>query len=503
MAGPEIAPAPARPLAAYLDRVVDEAMRSSGPFRDEQVLPTAHGPRSLRTTGQIIPGADPRSRYVLLINDDLTDERAASAQIHHMAHHDTLTGLPNRVLFREQLDAVLAAPAPRRPVTAVLCLDMDNFKVINDALGHPVGDALLRALASRLRQELREHDLLARLGGDEFAVVLPGLASVDGAGVSAQRLIDAVRAPFLIDGHTVSVGLSIGIALAPGDHDSGEQLLRCADMALYEAKRNGRNRFEYFRLEMDETARRRRSTEMDLREAVTGQQLELYYQPIIDTLYSDVTGYEALIRWQHPQRGLVMPQAFIPVAEETGLIHEVGALALHQACREAASWGTEQSVAVNLSPVQFKSDRLKAVVASALAESGLAPGRLELEVTESVLLDNSDRNIETLKALKALGVRIALDDFGTGYSSLSYLRSFPFDKIKIDKSFVQDVEQSRQSMAIIRAITGMSRSLEIQITAEGVETREQYERLREEGCSHFQGYLFGKPVPAGQRLKRL
>ncbi|PVZ20035.1 MULTISPECIES: bifunctional diguanylate cyclase/phosphodiesterase [unclassified Pseudomonas] len=490
-------------VADYLDHVVDEAMRSGAPFRDEGVLPTALGPRSLRTTGQVILGADPRSRYVLLINDDVTDERAATAQIHHMAHHDILTGLPNRALFRQRLDTALASPAPSRPVTAVLCLDMDNFKRVNDALGHGVGDALLRALASRLRQELREHDLLARLGGDEFAVVLPGLAGAPGAAVSAQRLIDAVRAPFLIDGHTVSVGLSIGIALAPGDHDTGDQLLRCADMALYEAKRNGRNRFEYFRLEMDEAARRRRAIEMDLREAIAKQQLELYYQPIIDMGHNTVTGYEALIRWPHPQRGLVMPLDFIPIAEETGLIHDVGALALHLACREAASWQSDQTVAVNLSPIQFKSGRLQALVVSALAESGLAPQRLELEITESVLLDDSEGNIQTLKALKALGVRIALDDFGTGYSSLSYLRSFPFDKIKIDKSFVHDMHNSRESLAIIRAITGMSRSLEIQITAEGVETREQYDRLRGEGCSHFQGYLFGRPVPAAQRVKQL
>ncbi|MFF7709730.1 EAL domain-containing protein [Pseudomonas sp. NPDC007930] len=490
-------------VAEYLEQVADEAMRTQDAYRDEENLQTAHGVRTLRTSGQVIPGADPRSRYVLLISDDITDERAASEQIQHLAHHDTLTGLPNRILFRQRLDQTLATPLPRRPCTAVMCLDMDNFKVVNDALGHAVGDALLRALALRLRPELRDPDILARLGGDEFAVVLPGLRDAQSAALSAQRLIDAVRAPFLIDGHTVSVGLSIGIAVAPYDHDNSEQLLRRADMALYEAKRNGRNRYEYFRLDMDEAARKRRSIEMDLREAIAQQQLELYYQPITDMSRTRVTGYEALLRWQHPLNGLVMPMDFIPIAEETGLIHEVGTLALHQACREAMGWNDDQTVAVNLSPIQFKNDRLLEVVRSALEESGLPPHRLELEITESVLLDNTDGNIQTLQALKELGVRIALDDFGTGYSSLSYLRSFPFDKIKIDKSFIHDMQQSRESLAIIRAITGMSRSLEIQITAEGVETAEQYARLREEGCSHFQGYLFGKPVPAEQRVREL
>lgn len=490
-------------VAEYLERVTDQTLRSQLPSRDEASVPVTLGMRTLRTRGQVVSGADPSSRYVLLISDDITDERAASEQIQHLAHHDPLTGLPNRILFRQRLEETLASPSPRRACTAVMCLDMDNFKIVNDALGHAVGDALLRALVTRLRPELREFDIIARLGGDEFAVVLPGLRDAQAASLSAQRLIDAVRAPFLVDGHTVSVGLSIGIAVAPADHDTSEQLLRQADMALYEAKRNGRSRYEYFRPDMDETARKRRSIEMDLREAIAGQQLELYYQPITDMSHSTVTGYEALLRWQHPTQGLIMPMDFIPIAEETGLIHDVGALALHQACREAMNWAEHQTVAVNLSPIQFKSDQLVQTVRSALAESGLPPNRLELEITESVLLDETPGNLHILQSLKALGVRIALDDFGTGYSSLSYLRSFPFDKIKIDRSFIHDMQESRESLAIIRAITGMSRSLDIQITAEGVETAEQYARLREEGCSHFQGYLFGRPVPAEQRVREL
>ena len=488
-------------LADYLDRATQAAMRSDLPYKTQEDLHTPIGLRTLRTRSQVIPGSDPRSRYVLSITEDITDEQAANAQIHHMAHHDILTGLPNRLLFRQRLEEALADKQPKRPFVAALCLDLDNFKVVNDALGHSFGDALLRAIAQRLRGELRERDTLARLGGDEFAVVLPGLRRGEDAQLTAQRLIEVVRPPFQIDGHTLTVGLSVGIALAPSDQDSGDQLLRCADMALYEAKRAGRNRLECFRLEMDEAARKRRAIEIDLREAIGSHQLQLYYQPITDQGHQQVTGYEALLRWQHPNRGLIMPLDFIPIAEETGLIHEVGAVALHQACHEAASWANGQTVAVNLSPVQFRHHTLVDVVRAALTESGLDPQRLELEITESVLLDSNHANLATLQALKALGVRIALDDFGTGYSSLSYLRSFPFDKIKIDKSFIHDMQESRESLAIIRAITGMSRSLAIQITAEGVETADQYSRLREEGCSHFQGYLFGKPVPAAERVK--
>ncbi|HBH63158.1 MAG TPA: GGDEF domain-containing protein, partial [Erwinia persicina] len=287
--------------------------------------------------------------------------------------------------------------------------------------------------------------------------------------------------------------------------DSGmatpDELLRCADMALYEAKRNGRNRYEHFTERMGDIAQKRRAIENDLREALTSRQLRLYYQPITNHQHREIIGYEALMRWLHPERGIIMPVDFIPIAEETGLIHSLGAYALYEACREAATWPGEQSVAVNLSPLQFKNSALVSVVEAALKESGLAPHRLEVEITESVLLDNTLVNIHILQNLKALGIRIALDDFGTGYSSLSYLRSFPFDKIKIDKSFINDMHDSREALAIIRAITGMSRSLDIQITAEGVESNEQFERLKEEGCTLFQGYYFGRPQPSESRLQ--
>lgn len=486
-------------LSQCLERLTDQGARAQGLHHGEEQVATSRGLRILRTRTMAIRGNESSNNYVLLIADDVTDENAAQAQIQHMAHHDSLTALPNRTLFRERLEQALRKGESSQRMTAALCLDLDHFKNVNDALGHEFGDKLLHALAGRLRGVLRQQDTLARLGGDEFAIVLPGIKHADDAERTAQRLIDVIRPPFLIEGHSLSVGLSVGIALAPSDHNTCEQLLRCADMALYQAKRNGRNRFEGFRLEMDEAARKRRTVEIDLREAITHKQLQLHYQPIIDQQHNSIIGYEALMRWQHPENGMVMPLDFISIAEETGLIHELGAMALHEACREAMRWPGEQSVAVNLSPVQFKNGGLAELVACALKESGLAPQRLELEITESVLLDNTNSNIQTLQALKALGVRIALDDFGTGYSSLSYLRSFPFDKIKIDKSFVQDMWESQEAIAIIRAITGMGRSLQIETTAEGVETDEQFARLKEEGCSHFQGYLFGKPVPADQR----
>jgi len=488
-------------LSSFLTTLTDQCLRAEGLHHSETQLHTALGLRTLRSKTLTIRGKDSRSSYVLLIAEDVTDENAAHARIRHMAHHDSLTSLPNRALFRQHLEDALQQGAAAGKLTAALCLDLDNFKNVNDALGHEFGDKLLRAIATRLREVLRTKDTLARLGGDEFAVVLPDLKRAQDAQLTAQRLIDTIEPAFIIDGHSLSVGLSVGIALAPQDQSSPEELLRCADMALYEAKRNGRHRYEYFHPHMDEVAQKRRTIETDLRQAIVDKQLHLHYQPIIDKRESRIIGYEALIRWQHPEHGMIMPLDFIAIAEETGLIHELGALALHDACHEATTWPDGQSVAVNLSPVQFKNSGLLAQVQVALAESGLDPTRLELEITESVLLDNTQANIDTLQRLKALGVRIALDDFGTGYSSLSYLRSFAFDKIKIDKSFVHDMGESLEAIAIIRAITGMGRSLQIEVTAEGVESDEQFMRLKEEGCSHFQGYFFGRPQPAEQRVR--
>jgi diguanylate cyclase (GGDEF)-like protein/PAS domain S-box-containing protein len=489
--------------AAYVNQQMARGLRDSNVHAAESLVETAIGPRTLRSrvlrNQHTVGGAD----YVLLVAEDVTEELAAQAQIHHMAHHDALTGLPNRTLLQQRLQQALEQADKSQRLTAALCLDLDNFKNINDALGHAFGDKLLRALAQRLRRELRDEDTLARLGGDEFAIILPNLEAREMAHLVAQRLVNAVEPPFLIEGHNCAVGVSIGLAFSPDDHHQPEQLMGYADMALYEAKRNGRNRYESFRYELDEAARTRRMMEMELRTALHLGQLEMYYQPIVGERGQEISGYEALMRWVHPTKGTIMPGDFIPIAEESGLIHEIGNRALNLACQEAASWSDDHSVAVNLSPVQFRSANLVDTVEMALVDSGLPPRRLELEITESVLLENSVENVATLRALKALGVAISLDDFGTGYSSLGYLRSFPFDRIKIDMSFVRDMTESREALAIIRAIMGMSTSLMIKTTAEGVETVEQMEQLLAEGCSHFQGYYFGRPVPADERIQTI
>lgn len=489
-------------LAGYINEQTRQCLNLSAMRQTEDRLRTAIGPRVLRTKALRRIDHEAQADYVLLIAEDVTDEIAAREQIHHMAHHDALTGLANRTLLHEQLDTALKECATNSRRVATLCLDLDKFKNINDAFGHAFGDKLLRAVAERLRGVLREEDTLARLGGDEFAIVLPRIEHAEDAYRTARRVIECIAPAFLMDGHNFLIGVSIGIAVTRDAQLPSDQLLVHADMALYEAKRNGRNRYEVFHQDMAEAAQRRRSMEIDLRKALHLGQLQLYYQPIVGIDDTRITGYEALMRWQHPSKGLIMPMDFIPLAEETGLIHEVGTRALNLACQEACTWNTEQSVAVNLSPAQFKNRELVNIIKLALDDSGLAPHRLELEITESVLLENSEENIQTLRALKSLGVGIALDDFGTGYSSLGYLRSFPFDRIKIDKSFVHEMGNSREAMSIIRAITGISSSLLIKTTAEGVETQEQFALLKAEGCSHLQGYLFGRPVPMGERKKR-
>jgi diguanylate cyclase (GGDEF)-like protein/PAS domain S-box-containing protein len=487
-------------VAGYITAQLARAVPGVDAAPAECLVTTPIGQRTLRSRTVRSSRPDGEGDYTLLISEDVTEELAAYARIHHMAQHDGLTDLPNRAHFHERLESALAADASRHTMTAILCLDLDHFKQVNDALGHAYGDRLLLDVAKRLQKQLRGEDTLARLGGDEFAVVLPGLRRLDEAKFLAQRLIDAVAPPFQLDEHSFKVGLSIGIA-SSNAAGTAEGLLRFGDMALYEAKRNGRNRHEVFRPEIEEAARIRRQMEADLRRALHLGQIEMRYQPIIDRQGGRISGYEALMRWHHPVRGQVSPVEFIPLAEETGLIHELGHRALILACQEAMTWTAGESVAVNLSPVQFGAPGLVDMVALALADSGLDPARLELEITESVLLENSHGNVKTLRALKELGVGISLDDFGTGYSSLSYLRSFPFDRIKIDRSFVRDMGESRAALAIIRAITGLSTSLLIKTTAEGVETREQFVRLQAEGCTHFQGFLFGRPEPAAQRVQ--
>ena len=382
---------------------------------------------------------------------------------------------------------------------AVLCLDLDHFKDINDALGHPTGDDLLKAVAERLGQAIRETDTLARLGGDEFAIVQVEANDQPAQSAAlASRLVDVISAPYDINGHHVVIGTSIGVSIAPTDGTEPDQLLKNADMALYRAKADGRGTYRFFEADMDARAQSRRALELDLRAAVACGQFELYYQPIQTIGAGEIIAFEALVRWNHPTRGMLQPNDFIPLAEQTGLIVPIGDWVLRTACSEAAGWSRKIHIAVNLSAVQFKNRKLVESVEAALSASGLAPDRLELEITETILLHDYEGTLATLRALRNLGVRISMDDFGTGYSSLSYLHSFPFDKIKIDQSFIRELANREESMAIVRAITGLGKSLGISTTAEGVETREQLRLLRSEGCTEVQGYLFSPPCPAAE-----
>jgi diguanylate cyclase (GGDEF)-like protein len=406
-----------------------------------------------------------------------------------MARHDALTGLPNRVAFADDL-ANAVRRAARDGSAAVMCLDLDRFKSVNDTLGHPAGDALLKQVAARLKGCVRETDTVARFGGDEFAIIQTQAEQPEAATVLAHRLIEALSAPYDLHGHQAVIGVSIGIALAPADGTDPEILLKNGDMALYRAKSEGRGSFRFFEPEMDARMQARRRLELDLRRAVARNEFEVFYQPIINVDLQTISSFEALIRWHHPERGLVSPAAFIPLAEEIGLIDTIGRFVLQQACRDAASWPDEIKVSVNLSPVQFKNATLLEAVTTALALSGIAPQRLELEITEGVMLMETESTLALLHQLHALGVLIAMDDFGTGYSSLGYLQSFPFDRIKIDGSFIRNINKDDSSLAIIRAVAGLSRSLGMATTAEGVETEEQLERLRREGCREIQGFLF-------------
>jgi diguanylate cyclase (GGDEF)-like protein len=381
---------------------------------------------------------------------------------------------------------------------ALFCLDLDNFKNINDTLGHPIGDALLRAVAQRLRSVVGEDDTIARLGGDEFAILQPA-SNPYAAEVLAGRVVDVLASPIVIEGHEINTGLSVGIALAPSDGTAADHLMKCADLALYRAKAEGRGLFRFFEPEMDAHIQRRRALEIDLRRALSSGEFHLVYQPLLNLANNALTGMEALLRWNHPDRDL-SPAEFIPVAEETGLIVPLGEWVLRRACAEAAHWPDAIRVAVNLSPVQFRNRGLVTMVTQALAAAGLPATRLEIEITEAALLQKDEMTVAMLHQLRALGVRISMDDFGTGYSSLSYLRSFPFDKIKIDRSFIADIERNGDSEAIIRAIAELGASLGIATTAEGIETPEQLELVRRAGCTEVQGYLLSKPRAAAEVL---
>jgi diguanylate cyclase (GGDEF)-like protein/PAS domain S-box-containing protein len=439
---------------------------------------------------------------VLLAVVDVTEQREAAARIAHLAHHDPLTGLANRTLFRMRLSEGLErCDGAGEPGLGVLYLDLDGFKDVNDAYGHPVGDRLLVAVAERLRRILPQGDLVARVGGDEFALVQFG-AGRDESERFACVVVEALSRTYEIDGHQVNIGASVGVSVAPADSDDADTLLKNADIALYRAKADGRGVHRFFEPQMAATIHQRRTLEADLRQALRAGEFQIYYQPIIDIETNEIVASEALLRWFHPMRGAVPPSDFIPLAEDTGLIVPIGEWVLREACREAASWPTPIGVSINLSPAQFRSRALAQAVMSALAASGLAAHRLELEITETVLLAENHANLSVLHRLRGLGVRISLDDFGTGYSSLSYLRSFPFDKIKIDRSFVQELPENHECGAIVRAVAGLGQCLGVATVAEGVETLDQLARLREEGCTQMQGYLFSRPTPAAE-LRRM
>ncbi|TIS59834.1 MAG: EAL domain-containing protein [Mesorhizobium sp.] len=425
--------------------------------------------------------------------DDVTESRRAEERMAHLAHHDTLTNLPNRWMFRERLDQALgdAKDAP----LAILSLDLDRFKAVNDTWGHPAGDWLLKCVAKRLQRCIRnETDVVARFGGDEFAIIQFNTRGAD-AEKLAKRIIDTVGKPFRTRSRDMLVGISLGIALYPDDGKDADTLLKNADMALYRGKSEGRNVYRFFEPGMDALVRARRALEADLEAALPRREFELDFQPIMNIASSEIVGAEALMRWHSPMRGLVPPDGFIPVAEETGLIVPLGEWALRKACTVAASWPHAMRIAVNVSAVQVKSSGFARSVVSALAFSGVPADRLELEITETVLMDESDTVLKTLKQLRDLGIRIALDDFGTGYSSLAYLRRFPVDKIKIDRSFIRDID-NRDTAAIVRTIIGLGAELGITVTAEGVETEAQLDTLRKDGCVEAQGYLIGMPSKA-------
>jgi diguanylate cyclase (GGDEF)-like protein len=428
-------------------------------------------------------------------HQDITEQQRNQEKIQYLARHDPLTEVANRTSFQEQI-VELQPRIDRGERIAVLAIDLDHFKNVNDALGHGAGDQLLKQVATRLTRCCRETDLVARLGGDELAVLQVAIDQPQSAGVLAQRIVDAIAQPFDVVDHQLVIGASIGIAVAPDDGKDADTLMKCADLALYRSKAEGRGRFHFYEVGMDIVQQRRRDIAAGLRRALERGEFALAYQPLINVADQSIRGFEALLRWNSPEFGAVSPVDFIPVAEETGLIVQIGEWVLRQACTMAANWPKSIDVSVNLSPVQFKNRALVDEVEAALGDAGLAPGRLDLEITESALLIDNKVTLATLHRLRELGVKLSMDDFGTGYSSLSYLRSFPFDKIKIDRSFVRDSSESEDAKAIVKAAIGLGQSLGMLTTAEGVETETQLELIRRHGCTEAQGYLFSKPLAA-------
>ena len=471
-----------------VDRYVHMVLRDIA-HRNVMVIATPDG-RSIQIVNE--PLAD--GGWVAT-HEDVTERQRAEQRITHLAHYDALTDLPNRALFHEQLRRELTHATPERPL-AVLYIDIDEFKSVNDSLGHLIGDELLKSVAFSLRGCVRETDFVARLGGDEFAIVQTGVSGASDVTELVNRIFEAIRAPYECLGHQLTTDASIGIAMAPWDGFDLDQILKNADLAMYAAKAAGRRTSRFFVPSMEAEVRARRILETDLRQAIIDGDFEVFYQPCLSLRDDNITGCEALLRWRHPQRGMISPADFIPIAEETGLINQLGEWVLATACKEAATWPDHIRLAVNVSPVQFRSGTLALKVIAALAASGLAASRLELEITEAVLIRDDDAALAILHQLRDVGVRIALDDFSTGYSSLSYLQRFPFDKIKIDRCFITDLASPEGSSAIVQAVVNIAADRHMTTTAEGVETEQQRELLRALGCSEMQGYLFSAPKPA-------
>ena len=481
--------------AEALFPLADEALhtRSLQTIAEQTVHTPHNGTRILTTRNLSIPDETGEQRYLLSLAEDITERKEAQARIEHMAHHDPLTDLPNRAAFTERLALAIDGAVEGKESFAVLSIDLDRFKEINDTFGHAVGDGLLRELAGQLGA-LAGEAYLARLGGDEFCIITPNGHQPALAERLAGRIHAAVAMDRELDGQHLRVGISIGVAIFPADGTDATTLLNNADAALYRAKAAGRGKTRFFEIEMDNKIRERRTIQHELASAIEQNHLRLHYQPLA-RIDGKVVGFEALIRWHHPSRGMVSPGIFIPVAEESGLIMRIGEWVLREACGEAAGWAHPLHIAVNLSPIQFRHGDLPGLVHTVLLETGLAPNRLELEITEGVMMEDFSRSLSILRRLKALGVRIAMDDFGTGYSSLSYLQAFPFDKIKIDQSFISNVRSNPQSAAIVRAVIGLAHGLNLPVLAEGVETRDQLEFLAAESCNEVQGYLMGRPHP--------
>jgi diguanylate cyclase (GGDEF)-like protein/PAS domain S-box-containing protein len=476
-----------------------DLLRSGGSmfFEDYPIVTPGQRQRFINVRKLVIRDNAQKPQFIVGVIEDVTDRKTSEARIAHMAHYDALTDLPNRVYFREQLEQALKR-VKRGEKLAVLFLDLDKFKGVNDTLGHQGGDELLKTVAERLKACVRETDIVARLGGDEFAIVQTDIEGAASATGLAERIHGALRQPCELEGNRFSMDASIGIAMAPADGTEADQLLQNADLAMYGAKANGRATYRFFEADMDAEMKARRALEFDLRQAIMCGELEMFYQPLVNIRDKSVVACEALLRWQHPTRGFVSPAEFIPVAEDAGLVNQLGEFALRTACAEAAAWRDDILVTVNVSPVQFKNDGLVPLVMSALAESGLPARRLELEITESVLLHDDELTLRILGQLRELGVRIAMDDFGTGYSSLNYLRRFPFDKVKIDRSFIEHIADDPSSLAIVQAVISIAKSRDITTTAEGVEKQEQLELLRALGCTEMQGYLFSPAKPAAE-----